>query len=173
VGAAQPIGGAALEAVGRDAIVQRLEMRLGLGRLLQVVIGKAALFVSLILFVFLNIPSLGATYTDTMLSPFWRFLNHFWIGAQTVNAERSILYFDGQNVGPDVLKMLAWTAALLAILAADLCGLSKAEVERIWLPFAAWLPAGAALLPPPARRFWLLVQAAVALLVNHLLLTTW
>jgi len=64
-------------------------------------------------------------------------------------------------------------AALVAILAADLSGYSKAEVERIWLPFAVWLPAGAALLPAPGRRFWLVVQAAVALLVNHLLLTTW
>ena len=64
-------------------------------------------------------------------------------------------------------------AALLAILAADLSGLSKAEVERIWLPFAVWLTAGATLLPPPTRRLWLIVQAVVALLVNHLLLTTW
>jgi hypothetical protein len=64
-------------------------------------------------------------------------------------------------------------AALSAILAADLSGLSKAEVERIWLPFAVWLTAGAALLPTPTRRFWLIMQAATALLVNHLLLTTW
>jgi len=64
-------------------------------------------------------------------------------------------------------------AALVAILTADLSGLSKAEVERIWLPFAIWLMAGAALLPAPTRRFWLIVQAAVAVLVNHLLLTTW
>ncbi|MEU7905741.1 hypothetical protein [Actinoplanes sp. NPDC049118] len=64
-------------------------------------------------------------------------------------------------------------AGLFAILAADLSGLSKAEVERIWLPFAIWLPAGAALLPPPTRRGWLLTQAATALLINHLLLTTW
>jgi hypothetical protein len=64
-------------------------------------------------------------------------------------------------------------AALTAILAADLSGLSKAEVERIWLPFAVWLPAGAALLPPPTRRGWLVTQAAIALLINHLLLTSW
>jgi methylthioxylose transferase len=64
-------------------------------------------------------------------------------------------------------------AALLAILAADLSGYSKAEVERIWLPFTVWLMAGAALLPAPGRRGWLAAQAAVALLVNHLLLTTW
>ena len=64
-------------------------------------------------------------------------------------------------------------AAMSAIIAADVSGLSKAEVERIWLPFAVWLIAGAALLPAPTRRFWLIVQAATALLVNHLLLTTW
>jgi hypothetical protein len=64
-------------------------------------------------------------------------------------------------------------AGLLAIAAADLSGLSKAEVERIWLPFTTWLMAGAALLPPPSRRLWLTTQAAVALLINHLLLTTW
>jgi hypothetical protein len=64
-------------------------------------------------------------------------------------------------------------AAAAAIIGADLSGLSKAEVERIWLPFAVWLLAGASLIPPPSRRTWLIVQAAVALLINHLLLTTW
>ncbi|WP_249999145.1 hypothetical protein [Actinoplanes sp. M2I2] len=70
----------------------------------------------------------------------------------------------------------AWVlplSALAAIVAADLSGYSKAEVERIWLPFACWLIAGAALLPADRRRFWLAVQALVALAVNHLLLTTW
>jgi hypothetical protein len=76
----------------------------------------------------------------------------------------------GIQLPPAVVLPLA---ALSAILAADLSGLSKAEVERIWLPFAVWLTAGAALLPTPTRRFWLIVQAATALLVNHLLLTTW
>ncbi|RZU53640.1 hypothetical protein EV385_5571 [Krasilnikovia cinnamomea] len=64
-------------------------------------------------------------------------------------------------------------AVAAAIVAADVSGYSKAEVERIWLPFAGWLMAGAALIPPGDRRMWLAVQAAVALTVNHLLLTTW
>jgi hypothetical protein len=64
-------------------------------------------------------------------------------------------------------------AAMVAVLAADLSGLSKAEVERIWLPFAVWFAAGAVLLPPRTRRGWLVVQAATALVVNHLLLTSW
>jgi hypothetical protein len=56
---------------------------------------------------------------------------------------------------------------------ADLSGLSKAEVERIWLPFAIWLTAGAALLPGRDSRSWLAAQAVTALLVNHMLLTGW
>ncbi|MFJ9153922.1 hypothetical protein ACIRP7_39125 [Streptomyces sp. NPDC102270] len=62
-------------------------------------------------------------------------------------------------------------AALLALLVADLSGMSKAETERIWLPFAVWLlPAGAFL---TGVRGWLIGQAALALLLNHLLLTGW
>jgi hypothetical protein len=85
-------------------------------RLLQVWIGEAALFVSLAIFIFLNIPSLGATYTANVLPPFWRFVNSFWVGAETVNAERSLLYFDGQDVGTDVLRLLAWIAVVGALL---------------------------------------------------------
>ncbi|MES4892348.1 hypothetical protein [Streptomyces sp. NPDC096012] len=62
-------------------------------------------------------------------------------------------------------------AALLALLAADLSGMSKAETERIWLPFALWLLPACAFLPRP--RVWLAAQAVLALLLNHLLLTGW
>ncbi|MEU6088503.1 hypothetical protein ABZ865_17060 [Streptomyces sp. NPDC047085] len=62
-------------------------------------------------------------------------------------------------------------AALLALLVADLSGMSKAETERIWLPFAMWLLPACALLPRP--RPWLTAQAVLALLLNHLLLTGW
>jgi hypothetical protein len=85
-------------------------------RLLQVLLGPPALFVALAIFVFLNIPSLGATYTAELLPPFWHFLNQFWVGAETVNAERSILYFDGQGVGTDLIRLLAWTGVIVALL---------------------------------------------------------
>ncbi|WP_371668546.1 hypothetical protein OG985_13285 [Streptomyces sp. NBC_00289] len=62
-------------------------------------------------------------------------------------------------------------AALLALLAADLSGMSKAETERIWLPFAVWLLPACAFLTRP--RAWLTAQAVLALLVNHLLRTGW
>ncbi len=73
---------------------------------------------------------------------------------------------------PRPLALLV-AAAGLAIVAADLSGLSKAEVERIWLPFAIWLVAACGLLPRVGVRFWLASQAVLALLINHLLLTTW
>jgi hypothetical protein len=85
-------------------------------RLFQLLIGPAALFVSLAIFVFLNIPSMGATYTANVLPGFWRFLNHFWLGAETVNAERSLLYFDGQDVGWDLLRLFAWAAVITVLL---------------------------------------------------------
>ncbi|GAA4008254.1 hypothetical protein GCM10022247_33080 [Allokutzneria multivorans] len=71
------------------------------------------------------------------------------------------------------LLLLVVGAAVLAVLAATLSGLSKAEVERIWLPFAVWLLPATALLPERDRRGWLAVQAVTALAVNHLLLTNW
>ncbi|MBV9844331.1 MAG: hypothetical protein JOZ47_04565 [Kutzneria sp.] len=70
------------------------------------------------------------------------------------------------------VTLLAGTA-LLAVCVADLTGLSKAEVERIWLPFTVWLVSASALLPVSTRRWWLAVQALTALLVNHVLLTSW
>ena len=68
-----------------------------------------------------------------------------------------------------------WLPALtlLAIVTADLSGLSKAEVERIWLPYAIWLIPATAWLPAAHRGRWLAVQALTALAVNHLLRTNW
>jgi hypothetical protein len=78
-----------------------------------------------------------------------------------------------RNTGRRHAGAMLALAAIVAIAAADVSGYSKAEVERIWLPFAVWLLAGAGLIPAAHRRTWLAVQAVVALLVNHLLLTTW
>ena len=67
-----------------------------------------------------------------------------------------------------------WPAGVAMVVAADLSQMSRAEVERIWLPFVPWLLVGCALLPerwrrpgrrPPGRR--------CALLVQHLLFTGW
>ncbi|WP_433650136.1 hypothetical protein ACQP2C_27215 [Micromonospora zamorensis] len=72
------------------------------------------------------------------------------------------------SAGPTVWLPIA---AAVAVLAADLSALSKAEVERIWLPFTVWLLVATAHLPASHRRWWLAAQAATALAVNHLLWT--
>ncbi|GAA5102812.1 hypothetical protein [Haloechinothrix salitolerans] len=64
-------------------------------------------------------------------------------------------------------------AALVAIIAADVSGLSKAETERIWLPFAVWLLPAAALLPRRLHPAWLTAQASVAVAVSLLVATPW
>ncbi|MFI0408953.1 hypothetical protein [Actinomadura sp. 3N508] len=63
-------------------------------------------------------------------------------------------------------------AALLGVLALDASGVTRGEVERIWVPFAAWLTLAAALHRPPARA-WLAAQAATALAVQALVLSPW
>lgn len=72
-------------------------------------------------------------------------------------------------------RVVLWlTAAGVAmVLAADLSQMSRAEVERIWLPFVPWLLVGCALLPEPWRRRGLVLQLASALVVQHLLFTGW
>jgi hypothetical protein len=65
-------------------------------------------------------------------------------------------------------------AMLAAIVCADLSMLSKAEVERIWLPYTVWLTAAPALIPRVrSHRFWLALNAAGALLVNTVMVTNW
>lgn len=70
-----------------------------------------------------------------------------------------------------------------AILVANISAMAKGEVERIWLPFALWLPLACASLPTlgesPTRRSrarssaWLGAQLAVALAVQVTIRTRW
>ncbi|MEU6682255.1 hypothetical protein [Streptomyces sp. NPDC046832] len=95
-------------------------------------------------------------------------------GAATVaGLRRTTVSLLRHRSGPRAGVRLAFllSAALAALLVADLSGMSKAETERIWLPFALWLLPACALLPRP--RLWLTAQALLALLLNHLLLTGW
>jgi hypothetical protein len=71
-----------------------------------------------------------------------------------------------------VALLLSGSAALVVALA-DASGMSKAEVERIWLPFVPWLTISFALLPEGWRRWGLAAQVAAALVVQHLFYTAW
>jgi 4-amino-4-deoxy-L-arabinose transferase-like glycosyltransferase len=70
------------------------------------------------------------------------------------------------------MVLLAGGAAV-AILAATASGLSKSEVERIWLPFMLWLVPLSALLPGAYQQRWLACSAAWTLAVGVLFRTTW
>lgn len=72
------------------------------------------------------------------------------------------------------IVVAALTAAAVAmVLLADLSQMSRAEVERIWLPFVPWLLVASALLPARWRRVGLGVQVVFALLVQHLIWSQW
>lgn len=70
-------------------------------------------------------------------------------------------------VGPLVL------AAFGMVAFADLSLMSKAEVERIWLPFMPWLLLSVLWLPARWQRWGLVAQGVLALLLQHLVRTVW
>lgn len=67
--------------------------------------------------------------------------------------------------------------ALIAILIADLSGLSKAEVERIWLPFFPWLVVATGAAPeeegPSTLGRWLSLQVVWTLGIQTLVVAPW
>jgi len=79
----------------------------------------------------------------------------------------------GRPVRAARVALLLVAAAVLAVALADASGMSKAEVERIWLPFVPWLTVSFALLPERWRRWGLAAQVLSALLVQQLLYTVW
>jgi hypothetical protein len=70
-----------------------------------------------------------------------------------------------------VVALLA-AAALAGTVALDLAGLTRGEVERIWVPYAAWLTVTTALRPSLGRR-WLAAQAVTALVIQGLVHSPW
>jgi hypothetical protein len=62
---------------------------------------------------------------------------------------------------------------LIAVVLADLSGLSKGEVERIWLPFAPWVLLSTTAIARGQARLWLGANTAVALVIAAMLRTPW
>ncbi len=88
-------------------------------------------------------------------APRWRELARQGVDAQT----RVVLWLSGAGVAMVVL--------------ANASQMSRAEVERIWLPFVPWLLVATALLPERWRTRGLILQVGFALVVQHLLWTDW
>lgn len=108
--------------------------------------------------------------------------------SQSVASTRPYAYFVFNNIaafsiwlGPAVVLGLSrlrdrrlWLlvgGGMAAALLADVTGLSKAEVERIWLPFLPWVVLAAAALPRP--RLALAAQAATTLVVGVGVYSLW
>lgn len=70
-----------------------------------------------------------------------------------------------------ILSLSGAGAAMVTV--ADLSLMSKAEVERIWLPFMPWLLLSCALLPERWRRRGLVLQVVTALAIQHLSTSLW
>lgn len=62
---------------------------------------------------------------------------------------------------------------LVAIVIVDVTGMTKGEVERIWLPFYPWLTVAVAALAPRRTGWWLAATAAWALLMQICVMTEW
>jgi hypothetical protein len=142
----------------------------------------------------------GAVGVASVAAGFGAFGFWWWTGlvatrvryAEGIATVRPYSYFVLANlaafavaVGPATIAGLAslrrrsrlwWpvAAVLLAVAGADLSGLSKGEVERIWLPFAVWLLlATAELGDESTRRRWLAAQIGAAVLLQASLSTYW
>jgi hypothetical protein len=68
---------------------------------------------------------------------------------------------------------LVTAAALACVVVATLGGLSKGEVERIWLPFGTWVLFAVIAIPPNRTRLWLSAQAIVVVVLAHIAITPW
>jgi hypothetical protein len=77
-----------------------------------------------------------------------------------------------RRLRPDGVALLAG-GALAGLALADLSLLSKAEVERIWLPWVPWVLVATAALPLARRRRWLAAQAATGIALQLALRSTW
>ena len=74
---------------------------------------------------------------------------------------------------PPSLRWLVW-GSLIAVAVADLSGLSKGEVERIWLPFLPFATLVVVRLAPSRGAApWIAAQAAVAIALQTLMVWPW
>jgi hypothetical protein len=116
LGAISGSAGAIVALLGMSALYVLIVVMIARG--LQVILGPAAAQLAFFaIFVMLDFPSAGGAISPVLLPTFWHVLNRFWIGGAAFDAFRSIVYFAGQGVGRDALKLLAWLGVGVVLLA--------------------------------------------------------
>ena len=155
-----------------------IALAIGLRRVRPLIVGGCALIAVAVLFA-----AAGFWWFDGLAATLERY-------AAGVAMQRPYSYFVIANLaalslalGPAVLAGLGrlrnrgmWIlcgGALAAVAVADLSGLSKGEVERIWLPFVPWITLAAASLPTAGTRLMLAAQSSVALAIQVGVRTQW
>lgn len=79
----------------------------------------------------------------------------------------------GATMRPRQAPAVLAAAALTSVVVLAVSGVTRLEVERIWLPFAPWMLLVCAALPRGGRRRWLAANAACALVFQALVLDVW
>jgi hypothetical protein len=97
------------------------------------------------LFVMLNFTSAGGVFAPAVQPGFFASLHSFWIGSGLVEAARRLLYFPALGIGSQLLTIVLWAVAGLAV--AAVAGLVEARRD---IPAVATSPAPAAPVVAPA-----------------------
>lgn len=72
-------------------------------------LGQGAIFAVILFLIGLNFPSSGGAAPASMLPGFWQFIHSGWVGSGGLEAMRSVVFFDGHQVGRWLLQLGAWT----------------------------------------------------------------
>lgn len=79
-------------------------------------LGQAGAFAGVLVLLAINLPSSGGASPAAMLPGFWQGVHDVWIGAGGLEAMRSILAFDGAQVGRWIVQLTIWTIVSLVLL---------------------------------------------------------
>lgn len=86
-----------------------------LASLFTKLLGQGAIFAVILFLIGLNFPSTGGGSPESILPPFWQFLHSGWVGSRALEAMRSVLYFDGHQVGRWFGHLAVWTGGALVL----------------------------------------------------------
>lgn len=109
-------------------------------------------------------PAVGAAATA---------VGRWGVGARRSRTNSNPGVAEARGMDARTVVLLLCAAGWLMVVMADASNMSRAEVERIWLPFVPWATLGLALYSARVRRWLLTGQIVFAVVVQTLLQTGW